>query len=35
VNPGTNSTSPLAVMGIFVAVGAVVAGYYWKKKKGL
>jgi hypothetical protein len=35
VNPGTNSTSPLAVMGIFVVVGAVVAGYYLKKKKGL
>ncbi|MFZ3060884.1 MAG: COG1361 S-layer family protein [Candidatus Methanoperedens sp.] len=35
VNPGTNSTSPLAMMGIFVVVGAVVAGYYLKKKKGL
>ncbi len=35
VNPGTSSTSPLAMMGIFVVVGAVVAGYYFKKKKGL
>ncbi len=35
VNPATNSTSPLAMVGIFVVVGAVVAGYYWKKKKGL
>ncbi|MCZ7381366.1 MAG: hypothetical protein O8C64_07340 [Candidatus Methanoperedens sp.] len=35
VNPGTNSTSPLAMVGIFVVVGAVVAGYYLKKKKGL
>ncbi|MCZ7399339.1 MAG: hypothetical protein O8C62_06605 [Candidatus Methanoperedens sp.] len=35
VNPETRSTSPLAVMGIFVVVGAVVAGYYLKKKKGL
>jgi hypothetical protein len=33
VYPGTSSTSPLAAMGIFVVVGAVVAGYYWKKKK--
>ncbi|MGB8217474.1 MAG: CARDB domain-containing protein [Candidatus Methanoperedens sp.] len=35
VYPVTNSTPPLAAMGIFVVVGAVVAGYYWKKKKGL
>ncbi|MCX9026158.1 MAG: hypothetical protein OIN85_08710 [Candidatus Methanoperedens sp.] len=35
VYPGTSSTSPLAMMGIFVVVGTVVAGYYWKKKKGL
>ena len=35
VYPGTSSTSPLTAMGIFVVVGAVVAGYYLKKKKGL
>jgi hypothetical protein len=35
VYPGTSSTSPLTAIGIFVVVGVVVAGYYWKKKKGL
>ncbi len=35
VNQQTRSTSPVAVLGFLVVIGAVVAGYYLKKKKGL
>lgn len=35
VNQETPSTSPVAVLGFLVVIGAVVAGYYLKKKKGL
>ncbi|MDP2844768.1 MAG: hypothetical protein Q8N79_01665, partial [Candidatus Methanoperedens sp.] len=35
VNPETQSAFPVATLGIFAVIGAVVAGYYLKKKKGL
>lgn len=35
VNPETRSAFPVAALGIFAVIGAVMAGYYLKKKKGL
>ncbi len=35
VNPETPSTFPVAVLGFLVVAGAVLAGYYWKRNKGL
>ena len=35
VNPQTRSAFPIAALGIFAVIGAVVTGYYLKKKKGL
>ncbi|MDO9098861.1 MAG: CARDB domain-containing protein [Candidatus Methanoperedens sp.] len=35
VNPETRSAFPVAALGVFAVIGAVAAGYYLKKKKGL
>jgi hypothetical protein len=35
VNQQTRSALPVGTLGIFVVIGAVMAGYYLKKKKGL
>jgi len=35
VNQETRSTFPLALPGLVVVIGAVAAGYYLKRKKGL